>query len=133
MSTFVHVNLSSSSLPVLCRINVGSASEARRRRERAILEELYASTSGANWERKDGWLSGAPVGQWHGITTDGNGFITEIELQENQLSGNCWTYLFYLFGLCWMRWASLALLSSCTRRDSGVFGRDHKLDEALAT
>ena len=94
MSTFVHVNLSSSSLPVLRRINVDTAAEARRRRDRAILEDLYASTSGANWKRKDGWLSGAPVGKWYGITTDGNGFITGIQLQENRLSGNCCICLF---------------------------------------
>ena len=61
--------------------------DARKQFERRTLEELYASTGGANWREKDGWLSEAPVGRWRGITTDGDGFVTQIDLSGNQLSG----------------------------------------------
>jgi hypothetical protein len=62
--------------------------------ERSVLEELFASTGGAAWKRKDGWLSEAAVGQWHGITTDEGGFITEIGLEENNLTGEGCDFVF---------------------------------------
>ena len=70
-----------------------SPGEARRRRERGILEELHASTLGGNRKRKLGWLSDAPVGQWHGIITDGEGYITEIDLRNQNLSGDAYVFL----------------------------------------
>ena len=55
--------------------------------DRAALEALYNATGGANWTNNTNWLTNAPVGQWYGVTTDGNGWVTELNLTRNQLKG----------------------------------------------
>ena len=57
------------------------------RSDRAALEELFAATGGDSWSRNDLWGSGAPLGQWHGVTTDGDGRVVRLELPSNGLSG----------------------------------------------
>ena len=111
-----------------------SPGEARRRRERGILEELHASTLGGNRKRKLGWLSDAPVGQWHGIITDGEGYITEIDLRNQNLSGDACVFFrscrhWPIFGAMMVFLSSLMLLT-CIRRDPGLIRRAHELDEA---
>ena len=61
--------------------------------DRADLVALYNATGGANWTNNDGWLTTAPIGQWHGVTTDGNGRVTSLDLNDNQLSGTIPTQL----------------------------------------
>jgi len=51
------------------------------------LVALYNSTDGANWYAKTNWLTEAPVSEWHGVTVIGDR-ITELHLQENNLSGS---------------------------------------------
>ena len=36
---------------------------------------------------KDNWLSDEPLGQWYGVTADGNGRVTNLVLRDNRLSG----------------------------------------------
>ena len=36
---------------------------------------------------KDNWGSDKPLGEWYGVTTDGNGDVIRLELHENNLSG----------------------------------------------
>ena len=55
--------------------------------DRAALVPLYNATGGANWTNSSGWLTDAPIGQWHGVTTDSSGRVTGIEIQDNGLSG----------------------------------------------
>ena len=55
--------------------------------DRAVLVKLYNATNGDNWRNNDGWLSDLPLDQWHGVTTDGRGNVTELWLDENNLSG----------------------------------------------
>ena len=55
--------------------------------DRAALVSLYNATSGANWANNSGWLSNAPMGRWHGVTTDSSGRVTELVLGENSLEG----------------------------------------------
>ena len=55
--------------------------------DREALVALYNSTDGPNWNFNDNWLIDAPLGQWHGVTTDNNGRVIELRLNENQLSG----------------------------------------------
>ena len=33
------------------------------------------------------WSTGAPVSQWHGVTTDASGRVSGLDLQDNALSG----------------------------------------------
>ena len=55
--------------------------------DRARLVALYEATDGANWTNNDNWLSNRPIGEWHGVTTDNGGRVTELSLSENELSG----------------------------------------------
>ena len=61
--------------------------------DRAALVALYNATGGANWTNNTNWLTNAPIGQWHGVTTDANGRVTKLYLQENVLSGQIPTEL----------------------------------------
>ena len=55
--------------------------------DREALVAIYNATNGENWARKQDWLSNAPIGTWHGVTTNDSGRVTELNLSENQLSG----------------------------------------------
>ena len=55
--------------------------------DRAALVALYHAADGANWSNNRNWLSDAPLGEWHGVTTDRSGQVTELRLPQNQLSG----------------------------------------------
>lgn len=55
--------------------------------ERAALAALYRATDGPNWKHNVNWLSGAPIGTWHGVFTDENGHVTELRLEQNRLRG----------------------------------------------
>ncbi len=55
--------------------------------DREALVALYNATGGANWTNKGNWLTNTPIGQWHGVTTDANGRVTELDLRENRLTG----------------------------------------------
>ena len=55
--------------------------------DRAALAALYNATDGANWRNNGNWLSNAPMGEWHGVTTDSDGRVTQLILGNNQLTG----------------------------------------------
>ncbi len=56
--------------------------------EREILEHLYRNAEGPNWAGKAGWLSNAPLTQWHGVDTDANGRVIALSLDGNHLRGS---------------------------------------------
>ena len=55
---------------------------------RDALVALYNATGGPNWTVNDNWLTDAPLGEWHGVTTDAEGRVTLLYLNENGLSGS---------------------------------------------
>ncbi len=55
--------------------------------DRDVLVALYNATGGANWTKKDKWLSNDPLGDWHGVTTDSTGRVIKLLLNDNQLNG----------------------------------------------
>ena len=55
--------------------------------DREALVAFYNATGGAHWTNNTNWLTNAPVGQWYGVITDGNGRVTELNLTSNQLKG----------------------------------------------
>ena len=55
--------------------------------DRAALVALYNATDGANWRNNGNWLSNAPMGEWHGVTTNSDGRGTHLDLPYNQLTG----------------------------------------------
>ena len=57
------------------------------RRNEAALAALYMAADGPNWTNSDGWLSGAPLGEWYGVETDAEGRVASLDLNGNQLRG----------------------------------------------
>ena len=55
--------------------------------DRAALVALYHATDGPNWENNTNWLSDAPLGEWYGVQTDGNGRVIILNLYDERLSG----------------------------------------------
>ena len=55
--------------------------------ERSVLSEVFEAANGVNWTNSDGWLSDAPLGQWHGVSTDRYGRVTALDLSDNGVSG----------------------------------------------
>ena len=52
-----------------------------------MLKAFYDSTDGPNWATSTNWLSEQALGEWHGVTVDGQGQVTELVLDGNSLSG----------------------------------------------
>ena len=78
--------------------------------DRAALVALYEATDGANWNDNANWLSDRPIGDWHGVTTDRGGRVTELALSWNQLSGEIPGELGSLtkLQLLWLSWNRLS-------------------------
>ena len=56
--------------------------------DRGALVALYDSTDGPNWKHKTNWKEEtSPLAEWHGVTTDADGYVTEVDLSGNNLSG----------------------------------------------
>ncbi len=51
------------------------------------LAALYEAAGGPGWTNAIGWLTDQPVSEWHGVTTDEEGRVTELDLRANGLSG----------------------------------------------
>lgn len=51
------------------------------------LVTLFEGADGPNWIETDGWLSDLPIGQWHGVTTNESGHVTELRLSASNLAG----------------------------------------------
>ena len=55
--------------------------------DRAALGALYEATRGDDWNDSGNWLTDRPLSQWHGVTTDAQGRVTELALVDNNLKG----------------------------------------------
>ena len=55
--------------------------------DRAALEALYDATGGADWTESTSWKTAAPLGEWHGVTTDAVGRVAGLDLGYNGLAG----------------------------------------------
>ncbi len=55
--------------------------------DQAALAALYDETGGPSWTISTNWKTEAPLGEWHGVTTDDAGRVTRLELTENALAG----------------------------------------------
>ena len=56
--------------------------------DRDVLIEFYDSTGGPEWGSKQNWLSDKSLNTWQGITTDDEGYVTEIFLPWNNMTGS---------------------------------------------
>ena len=55
--------------------------------ERAALMALYDLTGGPNWTSSENWLTGRPLGEWHGVEVDDHGRLISLRLVGNDLTG----------------------------------------------
>ena len=55
--------------------------------DRGALMALYDATVGVDWAEAAGWDTGAPLHRWHGVTVDGDGRVSQLNLTGNQLHG----------------------------------------------
>ena len=70
--------------------------------DRDALVFLYHSTGGPGWTNSHNWLSDAPLGEWHGVTTNAGGRVVRLELYDNGLSGEIPSELVDLENLEWL-------------------------------
>ncbi|UZR92287.1 leucine-rich repeat domain-containing protein [Chondrinema litorale] len=55
--------------------------------DKAILQAIYNSLGGNAWPNSTGWNSEASLDQWYGVTTNDNGCVIKLILNNNNLSG----------------------------------------------
>ena len=55
--------------------------------DREALVALYNAMDGGNWNESANWLSDAPLGEWEGVTTDGDGRVIRLYLSGYRLIG----------------------------------------------
>lgn len=55
--------------------------------DRDILARLYEATGGSAWTDNTNWLTDAPLREWYGVETNGDGAVTELVLWGNNLRG----------------------------------------------
>ena len=55
--------------------------------DKAALIALYNSADGPNWVNSANWLSDQPLDEWHGVTMNSAGRVSELRLPNNGLSG----------------------------------------------
>ncbi len=70
--------------------------------QRAALEALYHAAGGSNWKRSDNWMTDAPVSRWSGVRTDWEGWVKELNLVVNDLSGHIPPEIGNLGALQWL-------------------------------
>jgi hypothetical protein len=58
-----------------------------RDQERRALIEFYDALGGPDWIEREFWRSERPVGEWHGVTTDGEGRIIKLTIYDNNVTG----------------------------------------------
>ena len=68
-------------------LHAGTGVECPPLTDRDVLEILYGSAGGPNWNAKDNWLTAVPLAHWHGVQADGQGRVLSINLSGNGLAG----------------------------------------------
>ena len=68
-----------------------------------VLASLYEAMGGPGWTNSDGWLGNGAVEDWHGVASDSLGFVTELDLSYNGLSGTVPVVLSELISLTVLR------------------------------
>ena len=63
-------------------MTVTTAASAGPQSDREVLEVFYDSTGGASWRDSTNWKTSAPLGEWHGVTTDPAGRVTSLNLLD---------------------------------------------------
>ena len=70
--------------------------------DRAVLVTLYNATDGPNWTDNTHWLSNEPLSEWRGVGINDDGRVTELYLDNNELTGEIPVELSQLSQLRWL-------------------------------
>ena len=70
--------------------------------DRAALIAFYNATGGAQWHEQKNWNTSESISDWHGVLTNPSGFVTELSLPDNNLSGTLPPELGDLAQLRWL-------------------------------
>ncbi len=87
-SAAVLVQSEDSSLSLLYRINQSENHDYQIALERTALIAFYNAMNGDGWYDNTNWCSSAPVAGWKGVQTNSLGYVTGLELGDNNLTGN---------------------------------------------
>ena len=80
-------------LPVLLCLAPGARAQDDIATDKAALVALYNATEGANWTTNTNWSSEESLSSWHGVTTNSDGRVTALALNDNGLDGTLPTAL----------------------------------------
>lgn len=80
--------------------------------DRKVLVALFEAMGGPDWTENSGWLSDQSLDEWHGVTTDVNGRVRSLALDDNNLQGNLVPELAQLDGLEFLALSSNQLTGS---------------------
>ena len=85
--------------------------------DRGPLAAIYHGLAGPDWLNSANWLTDAPVWEWHGVTADKKGRVTELDLSNNGLEGAVPAEVAGLSGLQKLNLAGNARLSGILPRE----------------
>ena len=56
--------------------------------DRDVLVALHEATGGVDWDRRRNWLSDLSLNTWYGVKVNDDGYVTEVDLRYNNLTGS---------------------------------------------
>ena len=65
----------------------GAAAQGSAETDRVALGALYDATGGPGWADNANWKTSAPLVEWFGVSTDGDGRVRRLRLGGNGLTG----------------------------------------------
>ncbi len=77
--------------------------------DREVLQTFYGAAGGESWTNRASWRTSAPLHEWYGVTTDADGRVTALILDDNGLAGSIPPALASLSDLEHLRLGSNAL------------------------
>ena len=93
------------------RLNIDSEIEEGVSKDREALIALYNALGGQNWLYKENWCTDAPLEDWYGVYTNGDGRVVEIYLPNNNLRGTLPPEIGNLDCLFWLELDSNSITS----------------------
>jgi Leucine-rich repeat (LRR) protein len=73
---------------ILLIITIPASLISQREQDSLALVAIYNATGGESWTENTNWLGSQPVSEWHGVTLDLNGRVSELYLPSNNLQGD---------------------------------------------
>ena len=94
-------------------------------KEKQVLMEFYESLNGDGWTKNENWCSDKPVGEWYGVETDSDGYVTSLILYNNNLNGILTESISELVGLSYLSLYSNQITGSVSKRICELSALEH--------